>query len=138
MQIKLVRFFKRLFVYFFHALSKKKMFNHLKILFSSPAPGPAIRVIKNRKDISKAVFNCVDSNTVLGIYCPAIADGLLLVGIESISTDGFEPIVTMRPYDLNGILLQRNQIAMSEIRSVCVFDSVYENPLFKKEQAVNA
>jgi hypothetical protein len=134
---------RRWYVFFNRLLSnvscfaKKRMFDQLKQLFSSSTTSPpSINVVKNRKEISRAVHKAMDSGSVLGIYCPAIAEGMLLVGIEDISHGGLEPILSLRPYDLNGILIQRNQIALSEIRSICVFDSIYENPILRKEPAI--
>jgi hypothetical protein len=90
-------------------------------------------MVSSRRAILKLIVNTKKNANVLGLYCPALGEGMLLVGIEDISLRDTEPVITLRPYDLNGILLQRNQISLSEIRSVCAFDAVYENPLLRRE-----
>lgn len=115
------------------------MFNQLKIFFSGQRGAgsvPTFNMLRSRKDVYKAVIRARETGRALGIYCPAIAEGMLLVGVAQISTDLTQPVVTFHPYDLNGILLQRNKVALGELRTVCEFNCVYENPLLRKEAAI--
>jgi hypothetical protein len=71
---------------------------------------------------------------VIGIYCPALGEGMFLTGVDDILTVESEEIIVLKPYDMNGILLHRNTISITEIRSVCPFDSFYINPMIKNEK----
>jgi hypothetical protein len=111
---------------------KEGLFN----LDANLEPTSAIRLIKARKIILKALQNALITQKVIGIYSPPLGEGMFLTGVESITTLGKEEIITLKPYDMNGIQLVRTDIAISEIRSACPFDSFYLNPfLFKEKEA---
>jgi hypothetical protein len=97
------------------------------------------KVLTTKKDILKAIIRAKDTQSVLGVYSPALGEGLFLTGVLILDTDHAEPIVTFNRYDLNRIYLNRTQLGISEIKGVCVFDHKYSNPLLQKvdpEQAV--
>jgi len=114
------------------------MLDNLKILFTAKGTsGPTIiNIVKSRRAIARAILKSKQTENVVGIYCPALGEGMLLVGIEDVLTDHREEVIILKKYDLNGILLERTHISISEIRSLCAFDSKYENPLFRKEPAL--
>jgi hypothetical protein len=100
---------------------------------ATPTPTSPIKIVKQRKSIRKELMDCKENGKVLGIYCPAIGEGMFLAGIDDILiTDKGEEVIVLCPYDMNGILIQRNQIAMSEIKSVCPFDTFYIHPITGK------
>lgn len=104
------------------------------LLGASDADHPGINIIKSRKEILKAIHESKDSGNVLGVYCPSLGEGMLLIGVENISTYEGEVIVSLKRYDLNGILLHRNSISVTEIRSVCPFSTMYVNPFLKAQK----
>lgn len=107
--------------------------NLIEMLPSRTHARPGLHIVKPRKSIQKILQDSVVSSNTVGIYCPALGEGMLLVGVEDVLTDSAEPVIVLKRYDLNGIMLQRTHVALSEIRSVCPFDTKYENPLLKKE-----
>jgi hypothetical protein len=103
--------------------------------FDSVVWEPAsIRIIKLRSIIRKEILMSRDSGKVLGVYCPVLGDGMFLTCVDDVVNGDGQEIVVFKPYDMNGHLLQRNQLAIAEIRSVCPFDSYYVNPLIKEEK----
>ncbi|HYC84321.1 MAG TPA: hypothetical protein VEB86_03830 [Chryseosolibacter sp.] len=86
----------------------------------------------SQKAIGRIFSSAYPKGTVVGIYCPALSAGMLLVGVESIMTDKSENVIVLRPYDVSGILLQRTHISLGEITGACPFACKYENPLFQK------
>jgi hypothetical protein len=94
---------------------------------------PSLRMVKSRKGIIKELVNSKNTGTVLGIYCPALGEGMFLTGVEDFFTAGTEQIVELKRYDLNGVLLQRDHISLAEIKTVCPFRSMYTNPVFNKK-----
>ena len=90
-----------------------------------------IDIIKSKNSIRTAMLECAKNGFVIGVYAPALADGMLLLGIDDFSFNSSEPVVLFKKYDMNGIELPRTQVALSEIRSVCPFDCPYESPAVK-------
>jgi hypothetical protein len=108
--------------------------NVIRLFNTQTAPkSMRINILKSRKAISSALFSCKDTGKVIGIYSPALGEGMLLLGVDDVLTDHEEPVAIFKRYDLNGIVLPRTRIAVSEIRSACLFDCLYENPMLKKE-----
>jgi hypothetical protein len=92
-------------------------------------PLSSIRIVKARKIILRYLQSAMESQKAIGIYSKVLGEGMFITGVESILSEGKEEIVTLKPYDMSGILLARNQISISEIKSVCPFDSFYLNPV---------
>lgn len=88
-----------------------------------------LQFIRKRKDIRSALWNSKTNQTVIGIYSNVLGEGLFLCGVEDQFTMDGEEVVILKPYDMYGILLQRNTVSLSEIRAVCVMDYAYQNPL---------
>lgn len=91
------------------------------------------KILTTKKDIVKAIMHAKDTQNVLGVYAPALGEGLFLTGVLILDTDHAEPVVTFNRYDLNRIYLTRTQLGVSEIKGVCVFDHKYSNPLLQKD-----
>lgn len=86
--------------------------------------------IKARKEIKKEILKSKENQNVVGIYADALGDGMFLCCVDDLFAPKNEEVVVLKPYDMNGILLQRNELALSEIRAVCPLDFKYQNPLF--------
>jgi len=71
-----------------------------------------------------------DQNTVVGINAPILGRGTHLTAVEYISDDP-DCIITLKPYDATGHILDRNKIKLSDINSVLPFTSVFENPFVR-------
>jgi hypothetical protein len=108
--------------------SVKKLLNKSE----SPSGEIALRFVKTRKEITRAIINSLDNQEVLGIYSPALGEGLFLTGVLFFETSQAEPIVTLNRYDHNGVLLHRTELGISEIKAACALKMKYENPLLKR------
>jgi hypothetical protein len=88
--------------------------------------------ITHSDQILDAIINSNKNNTAIGIRAPGIFNGVLVTGIENIilNFDG-DPIIVLKKYDSNGYFLDRDQLKLSEIESVCPFKSSFENPFLK-------
>jgi hypothetical protein len=71
-----------------------------------------------------------DRGTVVGINALILGRGTHLTAVESISSD-HDCIISLKPFDVTGHILERNKIRLSEISSVIPFTSVFENPLVR-------
>jgi hypothetical protein len=112
----------------------KNLLENFKVLFGRPDPSPhglKVNLIRSKIAIRKALLECAQKDQVVGVYCPALSGGMLLVGVDDFSLDHSEPVIIFKNYEMNGISLSRTRVSLSEIRSICVFDSVYESPLPK-------
>jgi|GEM_PF-1301540 len=97
--------------------------------------GMRINIITSRRGIGKTLFESKETGKVVGVYSPALGEGMLLLGVHDVDANHSDPLIIFENYDLNGIRLQRNAIPLNEIRSVCPFDSGYEDPFAKKQPA---
>ena len=93
-----------------------------------------LRVLKAKKDILKAITDAKDNQKVLGVYAPALGEGLFLTGVLIVDTDQQEPIITFSRYDLNRVYLTRTELSISEIKGVCVFNQKFQNPLLTRQE----
>jgi hypothetical protein len=90
---------------------------------------PALKIFKQRRAIREALAESRDTGKVIGIYSPVLGDGMFLTCVDEIYSQEKEEIVVLKPYDMNGVLLVRNTLSLSEIKSICPFESFYVNPL---------
>jgi len=112
----------------------KNLLGNLKGLFTgrnANQHGLKINLIRSRITIRKALLECAQKGEVVGVYCPALNSGMLLVGIEDFSVDQREPVIIFKDFEMNGITLPRTRVALSEIRSICVFDVAFEGAVVK-------
>jgi hypothetical protein len=93
-----------------------------------------IKIVKQRKYIRKELLNSKETGTAIGVYCSALGEGMFLTAVDDIIGVENDEVVVLKPLDMNGIILQRNHIGLNEIQSVCPFDSLYSNPLIKKDR----
>ena len=93
-------------------------------------PSEKMEFIKFRKSLSKALSRSRKDGTVVGIYSDVLGEGMFVTAVDDIYSYDKEEIITLKPYDLSGVILKRTTIALSEIRAICVFDIPYKNPIF--------
>jgi hypothetical protein len=63
---------------------------------------------------------------------------MLLIGVEDLINLHKDVLLMMKPYDMNGVLLKRTQVKISEIKSICCFDTQYSAPEVKERNLVEA
>jgi len=65
---------------------------------------------------------------------PALGDAeMYLTAVEDfVITEGDDPLVVLKPYDMSGYLLPVNKIPLNSIEAVCPFKSKFENPFLPK------
>ena len=88
-----------------------------------------LEFIKFKKSLLQALVESRKKGTAIGIYSPALGEGMFVTGVEDIYDDDSERIIVFKPYDLSGAILQRNTLSLSEIKAVCAFDMPYRNPV---------
>ena len=88
-----------------------------------------LEFVKFRKSLLNALTKSRKNGTVIGIYSPALGEGMFVTGVEDIYNDNNEQIIVLRQYDLSGAILQRNILSLGEIRAICAFDMPYRNPV---------
>ena len=104
--------------------------NRLVFKRTEPVSPPTnLEFIKFRKSLLYALTQSRKNGTVVGIYSPALGEGMFVTGVDDIYNDNNERIVVLKRYDLSGAILQRTTISLGEIRAICVFDMPYRNPV---------
>lgn len=90
---------------------------------------PSLKIIKQRKTIREALIESRGTGKVIGVYCPVLGEGMFLTCVDEVTAQGKDEIIVLKPYDMNGVLLVKNELSLSAIKSVCPFESFYVNPL---------
>jgi hypothetical protein len=90
--------------------------------------------IKTRKGILKELYVSMRSRNLVGVYSPALGDGMFLVAVEDIETHSKEEIIIFHRYDMSGHILTRPHVSIGEIDMVCPFDKKYSHPLLHAEK----
>jgi hypothetical protein len=78
------------------------------------------KFVKIRKAILKEITNSKRSGQVLGVYCTALGNGMLLTAVEDIYEAGKdEMMVVFKWYDKNAHILSKTHVSLDEISAVC-------------------
>jgi hypothetical protein len=88
--------------------------------------------IKSKKAILKQILISKESGNLLGVYCKAFGEGIILTGVEDIENDEKEAIVVFNRYDMSGHILSRTRVSIGEIQMVCPFSRSFVNPVLAK------
>ena len=86
---------------------------------------------RSSKAIVRELLSSKESGSVVGIYSAILGDGMFLTGVEDLYQEGKITVAVFHRYDLSGQILNRNHIAVEEIRTVCSFCQRYRNPFFE-------
>jgi hypothetical protein len=89
---------------------------------------------KTKKAMLKELISSHEKGFLIGIYSKELGDGMFLVGINQIETEGSSEIIVFETYDQSGSILNRTRISIDEIRMVCPFNQKYLNPVLNKLQ----
>jgi hypothetical protein len=83
-------------------------------------PGEILNILRE----SKA------NGTAVGIFAPALGQAIYVTAVEDILDDDDITIV-LKNYDITGYMLETNKLRLGEIKSVCPFRSLFENPYMR-------
>jgi hypothetical protein len=90
--------------------------------------------IKTRKGILKELYVSKQSRNLVGVYSPALGEGMFLVAVEDVEAHNKEEIIVFQRYDMSGHILTRTHVSIDEIDMVCPFDKKYNHPLLHAEK----
>jgi hypothetical protein len=92
------------------------------------------RITRKRKGILQELRWSKEHGKAVGIYSSILGEGMFVTGIEDIYEWDKDTIIVLKPYDLGGLVLQRNYLSLSEIKGICPFNFIYRHPLINKDQ----
>jgi hypothetical protein len=98
----------------------------LRKLLSASSAGPVrydqpFDIVKTKNGIRRELQISMESGSLVGLFSPALSDGMLLVVVLRLESDGSGEAVILAKYDITGNLLSTNTLAMSEIKGICPF-----------------
>src|SRR5688500_17271060 len=67
------------------------------------------------------------NGTAVGIFAPVLGQEIYVTAVEDILVDDDITIV-LKNYDMTGYMLETNKLKLGEIKSVCPFKSLFQNP----------
>ena len=88
-----------------------------------------LRFIKSRTDILKALLNSRETGNAIGVYSTGLGGGMFITAVDEVYDDDNEQIIVLKRYDLSGLVLQRTNLFLSEIKAICPFEISYRNPV---------
>ena len=71
-----------------------------------------------------------ENGTAVGINAPVLGDQMCVTAVEDILIDEDITIV-LKSYDITGYMLETNKLKLGEIKSVCPFKSLFQNPYMR-------
>lgn len=89
---------------------------------------------KSRKAVLKALSESKEHNLLIGVYSKLLGEGMFLVGVYDIETDGPMEIIVFETYEQSGTILNRTRLSLDEIKMVCPLNRRYVNPILYKLQ----
>jgi hypothetical protein len=98
---------------------------------SLPGNSP-LNFIKSKKAVLKELSLAKDSGLLIGVYSRALGEGMFIVGVSNIETDGPVEVAVFETYDQTGSILNRTRLSIDEIKMVFPFDKKYVNPVLNK------
>jgi hypothetical protein len=72
------------------------------------------------------------NGTVVGISASILGSGVFLTGVDNIIKTDSDYLIVLKGYDVTGYILERNKIFLSDIRSICPFQSKFKNPYLRE------
>jgi hypothetical protein len=119
------------------------MFNFLAKTSSGTAKSvefsPGVSFVKLPQDILKELTLSKESGSLIGVYSSLLGEGMFLTKVESLHFESMHDdlIVVLNRYDMSGHILTTTSIALSEIRIVCPFRQLYENPVLSLKRSTS-
>jgi hypothetical protein len=96
---------------------------------SVPANTP-FDFVKTKKGILRELVMSKESNSIIGVYCRALGEGMFLTAVEAIEKSlNEEDIINFHQYDMSGKTLARTKIRLNEIEMVCPFHKAFQRQL---------
>lgn len=92
-----------------------------------------LEFISDRNAVLRALTASKEQGTAIGINSAVLGTGTYISCVEDIILDT-DIVIVLKPYDATGHMLERAQLALSDIQSVLPFNSTFENPFFKDTQ----
>jgi hypothetical protein len=86
---------------------------------------PELEFLTDSKDILRILIHSKEYGNVVGISSPVLGAGIFMTAVDKVILD-YETIIQLKPYDVNGTLLETNKLKLTDITLGCSFRSRYE------------
>lgn len=70
------------------------------------------------------------NGTAVGVVARDLGNEICVTAVEDLVI-GDEVIIVLKNYDITGYMLETNKLKLGDIKSVCPFKSLFENPYMK-------
>lgn len=92
----------------------------------------SILLIESLQEIEKELRKAKDEKKVIGIHCPALGSGIILIKVE----DLVEKRVLLRLFDVEGNIQDIIEIEMETVSGVTPFNTRFAPAVMKKKHSV--
>jgi len=80
--------------------------------------------IKTRKGILRELLISKESDNLIGIFSPALGEGMFLIAVQCIESQYSEDVIAFQKYDLrDGRILSTARLSINDIQGICPFIS---------------
>jgi hypothetical protein len=86
---------------------------------------PELEFTNATEEILRILIHSKEYGNVIGISSPNLGAGIFITAVDKIILD-YETVVQLKPYDVNGGMLEKNTLRLTEITSACSFKSRFE------------
>jgi hypothetical protein len=84
-----------------------------------------LEFVASPDDILRVLIHSKEYGNVIGLCSPILGGGIFITAVDKVILD-YEVVVQLKPYDVNGIPLDRHILRLSEISSACAFKKKFD------------
>lgn len=91
----------------------------------------SLEMVSDRAQVLDILAESKAHGTAVGIVSSLLGTEIYVTAVEDIVIDDQDITIVLKNYDKTGYMLGTNKLRLGDIRSVCPFKSVFENPYMR-------
>ena len=98
---------------------------------------PELEFMTTHDDILRVLIHSKEYGNMVGISSPLLGAGIFMTAVDKVILD-YETIIQLKPFDVNGGLLEKNTLKLTDITTACAFQSRFEKLFHKRAPEINS
>ena len=90
----------------------------------------SMELVSEPGEVLEVLADSKANGTAVGVVARELGNEICVTAVEDILI-GEEVTVVLKNYDITGYMLETNKLKLGDIKSVCPFKSLFENPYMK-------
>jgi hypothetical protein len=96
---------------------------------------PELEFMTDTSEILRILIHSKEFGNVVGVSSPLLGTGIFITAVEKVILD-YEVIIHLKQCDVNGGVLEKNMLKLTDITSACSFKSRFDKIFHKKQDEV--